>query len=263
MDELMKVIDLFQKFMDAETFVGPATGGDMEHAPSEPMRTASGASMLRGDAALPFKDMIRSFDSLTQSIIYACVQFNRQFNPDLAPMADYDVVAVGATSLMAKELRGIQADSLVQTLTPEEKQEINMRKLALARLKARDMDDILVDVGESQRRAAAQAQQSQTQQDQNNRMIEANIRKILSDGFKNIAGGQKNMAGADAATVKAALDLLERGINNDIIQGAGMGDNQGDQSGVPGNGPADPNAGGPAPNAQAQPNGSANAGFPG
>ena len=35
----------------------------MAQAPSEPMRTAAGASMLRGDAALPFKDIVRSFDT--------------------------------------------------------------------------------------------------------------------------------------------------------------------------------------------------------
>lgn len=244
--ELIQVIDLFLKFADTETFVGPATGGDIERAPSEPMRTAAGASMLRGDAALPFKDMIRSFDGLTQSIIYSCVQFNRHFNPDLAPMADYDVIALGATSLMAKELRGMQADSLVQTLKPEEAQEIDMRKLVLARLKARDMEDILVDVGESNRRAAAQSQTQQQQQDQQNRLIEANIRKILSDGFKNIAAGQKNTATADAATVQAAIDLLERGINNGVIQGAGVGANQEDQSGVSGGGGGDTVSGGPA-----------------
>lgn len=251
MDELLKVIEYFMKVADMETFVGPATGGDLERAPSEPMRTAAGASMLRGDAALPFKDMIRSFDGLTQSIIYSMVQFNRQFNPDLAPMADYDVVARGATSLMAKELRGAQADQLVQTLQPEEKQEIDMRKLVLARLKARDMDDILVSVDESNRRSQAQAQATQKQTDQQDRMIEANIRKILSDGFKNIAAGQKNTAAADATSVQAAIDLLERGINNGVIQGAGMGDSQGDQSGVSGPGAGNTNAGGPTAPAQA------------
>ncbi len=50
-------------------------------------------------------------------------------------MADYNVIARGATSLMAQEVRGIQLDQLVNTLTDEEKVEINMRKLAQERLK--------------------------------------------------------------------------------------------------------------------------------
>jgi hypothetical protein len=247
LDDLLKVIDLFMKFADAETFVGPATGGDMSHAPSEPMRTAAGASMLRGDAALPFKDMIRSFDSLTQSIIYAMVQFNRQFNPELAPMADYDVIARGATSLMAKELRGMQADQLVSTLTPEEKQEVDMRKLILARLKSRDMEDILVDMSESKRRSAQQAQTAAQTADQQNRMMEANIRKILSDGFKNIASGQMHVSSADATSVATAMDVLERGISNGVIQGGGVDPNQVLKPELSGVGPGANGPGGPAP----------------
>ena len=111
LDELLKVVELGLRFADSETFVGPATGGDMEKQPSEPMRTAAGASMLRGEAALPFKDVIRSFDTFTQSVINSMVLFNRVFNPTQAPDGDYDVAARGATSLMAKELRGMQADS--------------------------------------------------------------------------------------------------------------------------------------------------------
>jgi hypothetical protein len=83
--ELQNLIGLFMNFADLETFVGAATGGDMEKMPSEPMRTAAGASMLRGDAALPFKDIIRNFDSFKQSQILSLVQFNKKFNPGLAP----------------------------------------------------------------------------------------------------------------------------------------------------------------------------------
>ena len=80
-DSLLKIIDLFFRIADMETFVGPATGGDMSKGPSEPFRTAAGASMLRGDAALPFKDMIRAFDTFTQSIVNSVVVFNQKFNP--------------------------------------------------------------------------------------------------------------------------------------------------------------------------------------
>ena len=245
--ELLQVIELFQRQADAETFVGPATGGDMEKAPSEPFRTASGASMMRGDAALPFKDIIRSFDGTIQGIIQSLVTFNRTLNPDVAPMADYDVIARGATSLMAKELRGMQADNLAQSLHDEEKQEIDMRKLILARLKSRDMDDILVSVAESNRRAASASQQQQKDQETQDQVTQANIRKLLSDAFKNIAAGQKNTATADAESVSTALDLLERGINNGIIQGGGVPTDNGGQPGVSGGSDGSPLAGGPNP----------------
>lgn len=221
LEDLIKVIELYQKFADQETFVGPATGGDMESGPSEPMRTAAGASMIRGDQGLPFKDLVRSFDSFTQSILDSIVQFNRKLNPDQTPVADYDIIARGATSLVAKEVRGQQADQLANTLTDEEKQEIDMRKFARIRLQVRDMDDILVSDEESDRRKEAQTVTGQQQQDQQNKLMEANIRKLLSDAFKNVAQAQKNAAAADATSVQTALDLLERGLMGALGGGAG------------------------------------------
>jgi hypothetical protein len=216
LDSLLKIVELGLRFADSETFVGPATGGDMDKGPSEPLRTAAGASMLRGDAALPFKDIIRSFDTFTQSVINSMVLFNRVFNPTQAPDGDYDVVARGATSLMAKELRGMQADSLVQTLKPEQMIHVDERKLTEAQVMARDMDDILVTEDEAGRRQQAAAKVQQGQQEQQDKLMEANLRKILSDAFKNIAQGQKNTANADAQLVETALGILEKGVQDEL-----------------------------------------------
>lgn len=216
LDELMKTIDLFMRFADLETFVGPATGGDMQKGPSEPFRTAAGASMLRGDAALPFKDIVRNFDSFTQSVIYALVQFNRVFNPDRAKAGDYDVIARGATSLIAKEIRGVQIDTIATTLTPAEQLHVDERKLVEARFAVRDLNDILLPMDEVERKQAAQAQAQQAQMEQQQKLTEATIRKTLSDAFKNIAQGQKNSAAADATKVQAALNVLEAGMEDDI-----------------------------------------------
>ena len=213
MPDLLKIVELGLKFADAETFVGPANGGDQAQMPSEPYRTASGASMLKGDAALPFKDMVRAFDSLTQSVIQSIVMFNRMLNPNEAHVADYDVVARGATSLIAKEVRGMQADQLVTTLTPEENLHVDARKLLTVRLKSRDMEDILVSPSEAARRQAAQDQQQDEKDQQQKEMMEAQVRKLLTDGYKNIAAGQKNTSAADAQTISAFMDILERGVN--------------------------------------------------
>ena len=213
MEELLKTIDLFMKFADLETFVGPATGGDQSRMPSEPMRTAAGASMLRGDAALPFKDIIRNFDSFTQSVIESLVQFNRKFNPNKAQEGDYNVIARGATSLIAKEVRGMQVDQLATTLSPEEKFHVDKRKFVEARFATRDMVDMLVSPEEAERNEAAAGQQQQKQQDQQDKLAEANIRKLLSDAVKNMAQSQKNSANADAVTVSSALDILEKALS--------------------------------------------------
>jgi hypothetical protein len=229
LDDLIKVIEFYQKIADQETFVGPATGGDMESGPSEPMRTAAGASMIRGDQGLPFKDIVRSFDSFTQSVLDSIVQFNRKLNSEQTPEADYDIIARGATSLVAKEIRGQQVDQLATTLTDEEKQEIDFRKFARARLKVRDLDDLLVTDEESDRRMEAKTVSSQQQAEQQQKLMEANIRKLLADAFKNIAQGQKNSAAADATAVQTALDLLERGLMGALSGGEG---GSGEQAGA-------------------------------
>jgi hypothetical protein len=216
MDELLKIIDMAMKFADMETFVGPATGGDMEKGPSEPMRTAAGASMLRGDAALPFKDIIRSFDMLTMSVIESIVQFNRKFNPELVPAFDHNVIARGATSLIAKEVRGMQVDSLAATLQPEERINVDWRKLTEARFAVRDLIDMLATPAEAARRQQGQDQQASQQAQQQTEAAEATIRKLLSESYKNVAQGDKNTAAANAAKVKAILDILAQGITHEL-----------------------------------------------
>lgn len=212
MDELLKIVETFMRFADLETFVGPATGGDMAQTPSEPMRTAAGASMLRGDAALPFKDIVRRFDSFTQSVITALVHFNRKFNPHKAPSGDYNVIARGATSLIAKEVRGIQIDQLAATLSPEERLHVDERKLVEQRFAVRDLTDLLVPMDEVRRRQQAQSQQAAEAAALQKQAMEAEIRKTLADAFKGIAQGQKNAANADAATAQSALKVLEAGM---------------------------------------------------
>lgn len=214
-DELLKTIDLFMRFADMETFVGPATGGDMEKGPSEPMRTAAGASMMRGDAALPFKDIIRNFDVFTQSVINSLVWFNRKFNPRPETEGDYNVIARGATSLIAKEVRGMQLDQLSATLSPEEKLHVDDRKMVEARFAVRDMSGMLVSKVEAERRAAQQAERAAKAEQQQEETVAAQVRKTLAEAFKNISQGQKNAAGAEATQVKSTLDILEKGLTSE------------------------------------------------
>jgi hypothetical protein len=212
--ELQNLIGLFMNFADLETFVGAATGGDLEKMPSEPMRTAAGASMLRGDAALPFKDIIRNFDSFKQSQILSLVQFNKKFNPGLAPTGDYNVIARGATSLIAKEVRGMQVDSLSQTLRPEELDHIDDRKLLQQKLATRDLTGLLVPQEEADRKRQLREQSAGQMSQAQLEFLQAQIRNELSQAFKNIAQGQKNTAAADAETVDTALGILERGMSD-------------------------------------------------
>lgn len=215
LDELLRTIELFMGFADMESFVNPANGGDVQRGQGEPMRTAAGASMLRGEAALPFKDIIRNFDSFTQSVISSLVQFNRKFNPDEALEGDYNVLARGATSLIAKEVRGIQVDSLVASLTPAELDHVDERKLVEQRFAVRDMQDVLVSPDEAKRRQQARQAEMQEQREQMREIAHAEVRKTMADAFKAITQGQKNVAAADTQNVKSALEVLSTGLGED------------------------------------------------
>jgi hypothetical protein len=222
-NELEGLVKMFLEFADMETFIGAGTGGDMQNMPSEPMRTAAGASMLRGDAALPFKDVVRNYDSFTQSVIFSLVGFNKKFNPDVAPGGDFDAIPRGATSLIAKEVRGAQIDMLSQTLTPEERDWVDEEKFVKAKFAARDLEGMLVPADIANGRKAARAQQAQAQADQQNRMVEAQIKVAAADAYKTATQGQKNSAGADAAHVKAALDMASAGEPDANSQSSGAG----------------------------------------
>jgi hypothetical protein len=119
------------------------------------------------------------------------------------------------------------------------------------------MDDILVTEDEASRRQQAPAQTQQEQQDQQTKLMEANLRKILSDAFKNIAQGQKNTANADAQLVDTALGILEKGMQDDLTGASAAGPSPAPtpQGPPPGGGLAaalatgavGPGVGGPAP----------------
>jgi len=226
-DELLKINNLFREFADAETFVNPATGGDMQKGPSEPFRTAAGASMLQGLAALPFKDVVRNFDVFTESVIGSLVLFNKYFNAKQSIKGDFQPVAKGSTSLIAKEVRGIGYDNLAATLTPEEKLYVDHRKLLRERIAVRDMDpSVMVDDDEAKKREAAQAAQAQSQQTMNEELLRATIRKLLAEAVKNLTAADTNSAKGEAATYNAILTGLEQGVTPQDVAAAKAGDHQ-------------------------------------
>jgi len=208
--ELQSLAKMFMEFAEIETFIGPSTGGDFSKMPSEPMRTAAGASAVRGDAALPFKDIVRNYDSFTQSVIWSIVNFNKKFNPDLAPEGDYDVIPRGATSLIAKEVRGMQIDQLSQTLTPEERDHIDERTFVEAKFASRDLQGMLVSPDQAKRNKQGRAEEAARVAEQQSRMVEAQIKEVATNALKNVAQAQKNEAGAQGTHVKTALEMIDK-----------------------------------------------------
>jgi len=244
--EFSQLAKLFGEFADQETFVNAATGGDMQKGPSEPYRTATGASMLRGDAALPFKDVVRNFDAFTISVIGAILVFNRNFNKDPNIKGDFTPVARGATSLIAKEVLGSQLDQFAQTLSEEEKRYLKPRELIRARARVRDLivEDIVMNDAECDAADQRAQQQQAQQQEQQTEMITAQIRETLSAALKNITQAGKNTAAAEADSANVILGALQQGVSPDAVTppGAVNAATANNQSPGAGAAPADPGA---------------------
>jgi hypothetical protein len=175
--------------------------------------------MLRGDAALPFKDVVRNFDRFTESVINSILIFNRNFNAKPGIHGDFQPVARGATSLIAKEVLGIQLDQLASTLTDEEKRYVKFPALLRARVRVRDLDveDIVMNDAECAA-ADSQAQQAaQTALQLQQGLTSATIRETLAAALKDLSQAGKNNAAAQATTANVILDALQKGMNPDSL----------------------------------------------
>ena len=232
--ELINVFELFMRMIDTETFVGQSTGGDFENVPSEAMRTTAGASMLLGATALPFRDIVRNFDSFTTSVIASLYEWNRVFNKD-AVKGDLQPIARGATSLIAKEVRAAALDNLVNTLRPEEAAHADWRQLFKNRVASRDLsvNDVLVSDAEASKRQEADAQQQSAVAEQQRRLTEATIRDTLASAFKDIAQGKKNLDAAQVSQFGAVVQALEKSIDPTHVAGLISDRSAGNAAGQP------------------------------
>lgn len=213
--ELIQVMQTFMNFADIETFV--STDGAAANTPGEALRTTGGASMVLGNAALPFRDIVRSFDQFTTSVINSMVAWNRLFNGEIDIMGDMRPVAKGATSLIAKEVRAFQLDNLKATLDEEDMLYIDREKLVKQRLSARDVPamDVMASDSEVKRRIEARDAQAEVEGKRQERIFELEMRERQAEILKDSAQAKKNLDTADATAVKTVAKLMETGADVD------------------------------------------------
>lgn len=210
--ELLNIIALFKDFADTESFINPASSGDFERTKAEPLRTSQGASMFLAGAALPFRDVVRNFDAFTLSVISSLVQWNMQFSARDEIKGDHQVVARGASSLMAKEVRAQSLDQLSLTLRPEEAANVDFRGLVTERVKVRDLpvDQLIVPQAEADRRADAQALRADREAQLQREMVEAEIKVTVASAVQKLAQAQK----AGAASEKLIAEVIQSATGN-------------------------------------------------
>ncbi len=106
--------------------------------------TASGLSMLMGAAAIVVKDQVIAYDEgITKPFITALYRWNMQFSADDSIKGDFDVVAEGASSLVAKELRQQHLAQFSTSVQPEERPWIKWDKVVQAKADSLDLPGIV------------------------------------------------------------------------------------------------------------------------
>lgn len=110
-DHFLKLIHFMTNIMDEVTTPRFMHGDGRVKGAGE---TASGLSMLMGAANISIKDLIKQFDDqITRPFISSMYHWNMRFSLREDIKGDFEVVARGSTSLMARE---VQAEKLMNAM---------------------------------------------------------------------------------------------------------------------------------------------------
>ena len=225
---ILSVLEMQRQQMDIESNLPAYTMGAMQQPLGEAFRTSNNMSMMLGSANMVTKDTVRAFDKFIASFIGSLLRWNQKYNPNEKIKGDFEVVAKGNLSLVAKEVRGAALDQFVQVLTPEERAILDTYGLLIDRLKARDLpidrvipraeaEKILAGMRESAAQAAqieqgltqaktqkeqAAAEHTQTKTQITAQTADAVLQEILSRV-------ESNMANAKSANDRNQLENLK------------------------------------------------------
>ena len=216
--DLLQLRAAFLDSADKESGLPPPSMGDVSGGGSEALRTQGNASMFLGAAALPIRDTVRNFDSFTMSVINALVKWNMKYDPNPTRDGDFNTIARGSTSLIAKEVLAASLDAVRQTVTPDEAPHIKTRELLKMRLQARDVpvEMIMEDEDKANQTIEAnrKAQQSATEQQQ--ALIEAQVNETLAKAVASIAKAHKDDASINQDAAALLVEALGTGHANAI-----------------------------------------------
>jgi hypothetical protein len=193
--ELMNVIAAFRQNLDTESTLPSWTMGQPEKL-GEAFRTSNNMSMMTGGANTITKDIARSFDKFTSSVIQSLVDWNMEFNEREDIKGDFQVQAKGSRSLIAKEVRGQAIEQFMMTLQPQERALLRTIPTLIERMKARDLpyDRLLVTETEAEEILESMSQQEAAQGQKADMELQAKIRNLIARANKDDAMAQEIMA---------------------------------------------------------------------
>lgn len=171
MGELEAILRLFDNNAD-ETLAIPKFAYGGENPTKGAAGTASGMSMLLGQSALIVKDLVVNYDEgVTKPFITDLYHWSMKFGgPEIDDCkGDFNVVARGASSLVAKEIRANNLAQFVSTLQPEQRGMVKWDKITEQQIEVLDLKGVVMSEEEykaAQQSPAAQAQQQMAQMQQ-------------------------------------------------------------------------------------------------
>lgn len=212
-NEFMSILKLFMELGDEVSTVPRYTYGINDGAAVS--KTVGGMSMFMGQANISLKDIAKNWDDgITTPFISDMYAWNMQFNDDEDIKGDYDVVARGASSLVAKELRANALSQFTADLLKMAPDLAKVRELFAERARNLDLDPDLF----------LKTEEEMVQDNQEKQMAEAAILTVqtiakamgmapeqlvqnVDQVVAQLSDMMKTMAGADGAGTDEAQAL--------------------------------------------------------
>lgn len=138
--EFKTLMDLAMQLGDEATAIPRYTGGS-GYDTGGATRTASGLSMLMSQSNVVLKEPISNYDDMSRSFMTALYHWNMQFNERDDIKGDYEIHAIGSTSLVAREMYIEQLEQMANGTLNQEDATWNKRgELLRERYRARNLD---------------------------------------------------------------------------------------------------------------------------
>lgn len=139
--EFITLAELARELSDEATALPRYSAGNPS-VKSGATRTASGLSMMLGQANIVLKEPISNFDEgITKPFLKALYHWNMQFNPKDEIKGDYEIKPTGSSSLIAKEVRSERIEQFaINTLNPQDALWIKRGELNRERAKVNDLE---------------------------------------------------------------------------------------------------------------------------
>lgn len=201
MNELSEILKLFDANADETLAIPKFTYGD--NPGKGAAGTMGGLSMLLGQANIALKDLVVNYDEgITKPLITDIYHWNMKFSSDDSIKGDYEIVAKGASSLVAKEVRAQNLAQFVSTMQPEQRAIVKWNELTVQQAEVMDLAGIVMSEEEQKEMQNSQMAQQQQQMMQMQQQLQVALMQ------SQLAESQAKAAKADAEAMNNRIEAV-------------------------------------------------------